>query len=892
MPNDQPALIATEEKQTLPILIVDKKGGFGTMLAQKLQEHFLVVLVSKDVPDFHKNLIHVPYKRKIPTIPDNTFTQIFVFYNGEEEVLEMLPSFMKKANDTGGKLIFILSLFQSNEKIFKRISHHTYHSMQTILYGEVFEQKATSSNVVNFFVHQARGKGKLEIPNDGMDKYYPVFDEDVITVIIATAFSQGKPNKLTFVFPKVPFTALSIARIIKKINPDLSFDFKKSKYKAPNLFMPDGGVYVYTSYPLEDRIRMIPAKHDKWIEKASSKVLKLPKQELKFNFKTFLLSVLVATMLPLIVSVFSMGLGLFGLYGSVSAFSRGEVQAAEGFAGFSKSSFEVADFTSSNFPAIYFFPEPFRSNFTDSILRGKRVSVAGLELIQAFVVVKNITNGESKSPKDDYLKSIASIKNSLLTLSQMRTEGQIPPSIEKKLADLDELIGIVENTIDATPELLGFDEEKKYLILFQNNMELRAGGGFIGSYGLLTLRDGRVKDFVVNDVYDADGQLTTHVEPPYALRRYLGVEHWFMRDSNYSIDFSASGAAAADLFERSVDVTVDGVIGIDTVFLKKILEAVGPVSVSDYKETVNADNFYLLTQTHAEKNFFPGSTQKKDFLRSLFTTLQLKVFEGDISYFDLIKKTGEAIKEKHVLFAFKNRAVEEVFKVNSLTGGFWDERTSKTDTFLDFLGIVDSNLGSNKVNYYLKRKISHGVNFSPSGNVTAVAVVDFENTSTKDSIFGGDYKNYMRFILPEGAVLNAVSIDGLAIETTPAITEPSIFNDQTFVPPSQLEIETSVVDGKNIIGFFLIVPTSSKKKIGVSYSIANALNIDSDKFSYNLRLFKQPGTVDDPYALTFTYPNSIKLSDKNIGIVDLGGKFVFESKMLTDQDIIINFVKR
>lgn len=57
--------------------------------------------------------------------------------------------------------------------------------------------------------------------------------------------------------------------------------------------------------------------------------------------------------------------------------------------------------------------------------------------------------------------------------------------------------------------------------------------------------------------------------------------------------------------------TADGVIGVDLSFVKNILSVVGPVKVSDYNQTVNADNFFQIAQAHAENDFFPGSTQKK-----------------------------------------------------------------------------------------------------------------------------------------------------------------------------------------------------------------------------------------------------------------------------------------
>ncbi|PLX26109.1 hypothetical protein C0580_00490, partial [Candidatus Parcubacteria bacterium] len=59
------------------------------------------------------------------------------------------------------------------------------------------------------------------------------------------------------------------------------------------------------------------------------------------------------------------------------------------------------------------------------------------------------------------------------------------PSITQDLKSLDDIFSLLV-------ELLGHDGEKRYLILFQNNNELRATGGFIGSFSLLDVYQGKI----------------------------------------------------------------------------------------------------------------------------------------------------------------------------------------------------------------------------------------------------------------------------------------------------------------------------------------------------------------------------------------------------------------
>ena len=66
-------------------------------------------------------------------------------------------------------------------------------------------------------------------------------------------------------------------------------------------------------------------------------------------------------------------------------------------------------------------------------------------------------------------------------------------------------------------------------------MELRPGGGFLGSFGVFEIGNYSIGDIKVYDIYDADGQLTVHLDPPKPIAEYLSVPHWFFRDSNFSL---------------------------------------------------------------------------------------------------------------------------------------------------------------------------------------------------------------------------------------------------------------------------------------------------------------------------------------------------------------------
>jgi hypothetical protein len=892
MVRQQPVMVASEHRQTPPLLIIDKQGTLGPDLARKLHEQFLVVCVSGQTLGVTQTIIHVPYQRKIPLIPDNTYSHIFVFYHGEREVIDMLPALMKKAHATNAHLLFITSLPFWTPQLSRHLSQHLFHSMRLLVYGEVFSEGFSEPTAINTLIRQAGKYGKIAIPNNGIGMLYPVFAGDVVEAIIGTTFAKDTKHRTTLVYPRHAISELSVARMLKKHNPLLQLDFVKQSEKSPEYHLPEGA-YYFSPYPLEERLTKLlrGTVVEQEVHKPKKKV-KFPIR--KFRFRPgFLLITLFALLLPILLTAFFAVSGVGALQVSIRQLERGQIGQAEALASFATATLSIAQGIGSN----VFYVDPFVRQQKVTVLTqigiARELAQTEVDLLYAYRLAEKLVKEESEDPKADFQEIQVILKSSLLTLQKMRVDGVLPPAVTGKIASLEPILLPLENTIDVLPQVLGFEGKRTYLVLLQNNMELRPGGGFIGSYGILELERGRVLSFKVSDVYDADGKLTKVIEPPFGLRRYLGASHWFLRDSNFSVDFPQNAILATNFLQLETGQIVDGVIAVDTTFLQYILAGIGPVTIPDYKETVTAENFYIRTQTHAEKNFFPGSTQKKDFLRALLVAMQEKVGKGaGVNYKALGAQVGKAIAGKHVLFVVSDEATQKILTVNNLSSSLFDPRRAGENGFLDFFGVVDANVGMNKTNYYLKREIQQQTNIGELGSIQTTSTVTYTNTSKSTSPFGGDYRNYVRFVLPAHTVLRGITVDGKSQPTTDAITDPNLFTSKTFVPPAELELETTIEQGKQVIGFFMIVPQGATKKIDVTYDHVRVIDPTQASFVYNLRLFKQPGTQNDPYSLTLVYPATFQPVRKQGQLSDVGGKLVYSETLSQDKDLSVIFSKK
>ena len=896
MEQNRPLLVTSEEVNKLPILIVDKKGFIGSSLAKVLRDQFLVVIVTAREMEKHDNVIHVSYRRKIPMIPDNAYSHIFVIYNGEKELLDMLSGFENKAEAVKARLLFITSLFYSSSKLLKRLQRPEYPLLQTVLYGEIFNNAISEANEVNFFIHQTRVYGRIEVPGEGLGKLYPIALDDILTSIVSLAFAVEKPKDPILLFPHHEYNEISVARIIQKIDPLVKIDFIKRKSPASNFYIPEKGLYFFSNYNLEEKLHKIDlSKIGHRAQLPQKKIrLKMPDPRAKQNRLYAIFAVLAAIFIaPVIVAILCALLGAGLLTFAAKQAESGNVQQVTTSAQIAYYSFVSAQTLGPSLLLPQLLVPEQKSMFLDDMQTGETISSTVITVLQSVQEMKNVYEGRSADPKNDFLTAQASLKNSLLAMQKLEAEKAFPQPVLQKIHSFDSVINLVEETIDTWPSILGFNGKRTYLVLFQNNMELRPGGGFIGSYGSLSIENGKPGNLQIQDVYDADGHLTEHVQPPYGVQRYLGVSHWFLRDSNFDPDFPNDAEQAAFFLRKETGQQVDGVIAIDTTFIKNLLSVAGPVSVPDYNVTVAPDNFYLLTETNAEKNFFPGSTQKKDFLRSLMGALLNKLSsEKNISYEKVAEMIVSSSEQKDLLFAFSDPGVQNVFTVNELSSSLWDGRIPQKDTIDDYLGIIDANVGANKANYYVKRSISQTTAIDDRGELQATAGATYTNTSTKTSPFGGDYKDYVRFIIPQNTNLLSVSFDGKQVKTAPAVTDPAVFTAPGFTPPPALEVDQNEESGKRVVGFFFIVPAGSTKTIAINYSVQSAIDVNAVSFIYNLRLFKEPGTGSDPYQLSLSYPGDATVVNSTNGFTNVGGKLIYSGQLSQDTTVVANFAKK
>lgn len=375
------------------------------------------------------------------------------------------------------------------------------------------------------------------------------------------------------------------------------------------------------------------------------------------------------------------------------------------------------------------------------------------------------------------------------------------------------------------PQILGGEDKKSYLLLFQNNMELRPTGGFIGSIGIVTFEKGSMIDFLVSDVYSVDGQLKGHIEPPAPIVNYLNEPSWFLRDSNWDPNFSVSAKRAEWFLDKEIDEQVDGVVAVDLDVVKQILKYLGEVDLADYNLKVNEKNFYQITQSEVQNDFFPGSSKKASFLTSLSRIITRQVIDApQKTKIEIAKSLASLLEGRHIQLYFNDQTLQDIFDKLNFTGKIEKIPCDNGQScYSDYLMLVEANLGVNKANYFVKREATLNVKIDEQ-TIHRQLLVNFKNTAPNGLGQDGIYKNYMRVIVPEDAKDIKV-------------------RDITSAQETELDYDTTEKDSVKEIGFLVTTLNSSTSQLVITWDS----DLKANTNYYLLRINPQAGMEANIY---------------------------------------------
>jgi len=545
---------------------------------------------------------------------------------------------------------------------------------------------------------------------------------------------------------------------------------------------------------------------------------------------------------------------------------------------------------------------------------------AGENISSAGENITNLLNNISKiEPKDfsanliySYKDEIDIIVNNLINaesnINQINLD-YVPDEYKSKITLSKNGISVIANNLQNLSEdyallsqMIGKDRPQKYLLLFQNNSEIRATGGFIGSYGILDLKDGKMTNLFIDGIFNPDGQLQEKVVPPMPIQKISAA--WSMHDANWFADFPTSAQKIALFYEKTGGPTVDGIISLTPNVIKKILAITGPIEIESYNTTVTKDNFLEKTQLQVEELFDKEENKPKKFLsdvapiilNNLLDTNSMSTSEKIKRYLDLINIIEESMAEKHIVFYHRNQAIE-----NMIIKRGWGGQILNSSG--DYLSVVNSNINGYKTDAVIDEEIYHSANILSDGSIiNTVKIIRKHNGGNSDyNWYNRVNSNYQRVYVPLGSTL--LRADGHTVQTY----EPPMNYANFQIDSDVKNIEDSIkIDpesktqifeesGKTVFGNWVYV--SPGETVEVVYEYELPYKIDFDSFTkpadkYSILIQKQLGSNGSYYFGSISMPSkwNIVWESENLSTENQAKSYI-EAELRTDKSYGIVFTR-
>lgn len=534
---------------------------------------------------------------------------------------------------------------------------------------------------------------------------------------------------------------------------------------------------------------------------------------------------------------------------------------------FNKISKKLYDFSKPTFRIFGISGLP--DNFIDinnygirAVEKGQTILINSKE-IQKLIFIKNKSTQEKDDMKLRFQKLNSSLKDLTEDIVIINEKLDLPfekiKSFKKNLSQTSDLLTKARKLIVYFEKIISNKTTVKYLIFFANNMELRPGGGFIGSFAVIEIKDYQIGELKVYDVYDADGQLTAHLDPPKPLAKYLNLPHWFLRDSNFSPDFLENYQKALFFLEKEMGMTgFDGSILLTTTSVENILTAFNDIYLPDYKETINAKNFYLKTQFYVEKNFFPGSIQKQKFLSSV--AQQIIINFENVSAFKLLLALKKSLDEKQIAVYINDETIQPLFDSSFWSGHVIEPKClmGANNCIIDYIFPYDANVGANKANFFVNRSIYLKTIFDSNEKINHQLLIKYENTSPSEIFPTGYYRNYFQILIPKNSLVKLITVNGVMVEDYDQ-------KDDIF----------------KLIGFFFEIPPKKNAEIKINYQLKDSIKKGNQ--IYQLIFQKQLGANNSDLILDYRFNKDISLINQNFSPLVKDDSIIYNTNLSTDK---------
>lgn len=412
---------------------------------------------------------------------------------------------------------------------------------------------------------------------------------------------------------------------------------------------------------------------------------------------------------------------------------------------------------------------------------------------------------------------------------------QVRDNIAKGLDVVDQATLFVTQgrpLLEKAPDLLGLAKPRTYLVLFQNDKELRPTGGFLTAYSIMTVDEANFNPVSSDDIYNLDAKYKPAIPAPkplidYIKGPYILNKNTRLRDMNWIPDFSDSMELLVGEAKGIGIDDIDGIISVDTQVLVNLLDVIGPIGVpgfgnfsTEITPECNCPQVIYELESFADVEgpviwdpvtgeiiqSPPNSDNRKRIIGPLMNSVMVNAMgQPKEKLPDLVEAALKSLTEKHVLFYLFDEEEQAAAEAFGIAGTIMDYDG-------DYLHVNDANLGGRKSNLYVTQEVNQEIDVAKDGTVTKTVTITYNNPEKHDGWLNSVLPNWVRIYVPRGSEL--VDFSGV----------------QDIADPYE-------EFGKTVYAGFFELRPQGVAKVTVTYKLP--FKVEDE---YNLLIQKQPGT--------------------------------------------------
>ena len=359
---------------------------------------------------------------------------------------------------------------------------------------------------------------------------------------------------------------------------------------------------------------------------------------------------------------------------------------------------------------------------------------------------------------------------------------------------------------------------------------------------------------------------------------------WLLRDVSWDPDFPTTASTAEDMYHIGQRQDVDGVIAINQWSLLRLVEALGSIPSPGGGEPVTSRNLRSVLEEGTDEH---GRAYMDLVLQGLLDKMNQPMSMPAL--IRLASALNDTLRQRDTLIYFDDPGLQSVAREFG-----WDGSVRQDS--MDYLYVVDSNVGWSKVDRNIQRDVSYIIDMRRDGRPRASLTLGYDNHSGPNSPGcepqwrdrGTDYTqfknacywNFLRVYIPQGSTL---------LSATPMrLPEYSVSVEIDRGVPGQDTGRISSSHNKLMFSGLTAIEAGDRREINLVYDLpASALRREGDTITYQLLIQKQPGVRQRKVSVDFILPEGYELGSSSVSPVQLGDSRVSLALVL-DQDTMID----